>query len=65
MLFRSVGDEPVASREDAEYLLRWIDRLETYIKMRDRIPSAELRAHVDAQFAAAREVYRKIIILDQ
>jgi hypothetical protein len=55
-----VGERPIASREDAEYFLAWIERLSVAVRTRERIPSPELRQHVDAQLEAARAVYAKI-----
>jgi len=57
------GKRPV-SRKDAQYFLQWIDRLETKLKERDRFASAPLKAHVEGQLNAAREVYRKIAASD-
>ncbi|MGH2360464.1 MAG: hypothetical protein ACRDGM_07975, partial [bacterium] len=56
-----VAGKPAASKEDAEYFLKWIDRLEAKLKERDRLPSAALRAHVDGQLNAARAAYAKVI----
>jgi len=50
----------VATRQDALYFLEWIDRLALAVRIRDRIPSAELRAHVESQLDSARAVYRKL-----
>jgi hypothetical protein len=59
-VFVLVGEQPVASRADAEYFLAWIERLSLAVRARERIPSPELRQHVDAQLEAARAVYAKI-----
>ena len=59
-IYVEVVDKPADSREDARYFLKWIDRLALAVRVRDRIPSAELRAHVDAQLDSARDVYRKL-----
>jgi hypothetical protein len=50
---------PIEARKDAQYFLDWIDRLETEVRKRDRIPSRH-KAHVQAQFAGARAVYRRL-----
>ncbi len=52
--------KPWTSREDAEYFLAWIDRLEAQLKARDRVPTPALKAHVEGQLNAAREVYRAL-----
>jgi hypothetical protein len=51
---------PPETRADAQYFLRWIDRLELALRERDRLPSAADRAHVAEQLEAARKVYAKI-----
>ena len=54
-----VGDQPVRSRDAADYALRWIDTLQ---EMADAWPgwrAEKERAHVFAQFDEAREVYRR------
>ena len=53
-VYLSAGSHPVRSRHDAEYFLRWIDRLEAFAKdNRDWNSDAE-RAHVLDQIARAR-----------
>lgn len=59
-VYVSVTDKPASSREDAEYFLKWIDRLSLALRVRDRVPSAQLRQHVESQLEAAREVYSRI-----
>jgi PHD/YefM family antitoxin component YafN of YafNO toxin-antitoxin module len=64
-VYVTVAGKPAASKADAEYFLRWIDRLEAKLNERNRIPSAALRNHVESQLNAAREVYRKTEALDR
>jgi hypothetical protein len=59
-IYVDVADRPAESREDALYFLKWIDRLALAVRLRDRIPSAELRAHVESQLESARDVYRSL-----
>jgi hypothetical protein len=59
-IYVEVSGTPIGSRKDAEYFLQWIERLESKLNARDRIPSAELKARVSAQLNAARSVYRQI-----
>jgi hypothetical protein len=59
-VYVEVAGKPAASREDAEFFLKWIERLSTATRVRDRIPSAALRKHVEDQLEAARGVYAKI-----
>jgi hypothetical protein len=60
-IYVEVAGRPAASREDAEYYLAWIDRLERQLAARDRLPSPAVKAHVARQLEAAREVYREVI----
>jgi TolB protein len=59
-IYVDVGGKPAVSRQDAEYFLQWIDRLERKLKERDRVPSPELKTHVESQLSEARSVYRGI-----
>jgi len=59
-IYLEVAGTSVGSRKDAEYFLQWIDRLESKLNARDRIPSAELKDRVRAELNAARTVYREI-----
>jgi hypothetical protein len=60
-IYVEVAGKRASSRKDAEYFLQWIDRLETKLTQRDRIPSPELKARVESQLNAARSVYRQIV----
>ncbi len=59
-VYVEVGGQRAASQADAEYFLAWLDRLSIFIRQRDRIPSAELKQHVERQLEAARAVYADI-----
>lgn len=59
-IYVEVAGKPTASRGDAEYFLRWIGRLEAKLKERGRVPTPQLKEHVEGQLNAARVVYRKI-----
>jgi hypothetical protein len=54
------GTKP-ASREDAEYFLKWIDRLSLALRLRDRVPNNDLRQHIQTQLDAARAVYLNLV----
>ena len=60
-IYITVAGKPAASTKDAQYFLQWIDRLEAKLNERNRLPSPALRARVESQLKAAREVYRKIV----
>ncbi len=60
-IYVDVGGRPAGSKQDAEYFLKWIDRLALAVRVRDRIPSDKLRNHVEQQLEQARDVYRDII----
>jgi len=40
--------------------LNWIDQLAVMVRTRDRIPTEELRRHVQQQIDQARAVYARI-----
>jgi hypothetical protein len=59
-VYVEVEGRPPDARADAQFFLRWIDRLELALRERDRLPGAADRAHVAAQLEAARKVYARI-----
>lgn len=59
-IYVEVNGRRAASKEDAEYFLAWIDRLSIFLRQRDRIPSADLKQHVERQLEAARAVYVEV-----
>jgi TolB protein len=59
-IYVEVAGKPIASRDDAEYFLKWLDRLALALRLRDRIPSPQLKQHAEAQLEAARQVYLRI-----
>jgi hypothetical protein len=58
-VYLDVLGKPVSARAEAAYFLEWIDRLDTAVQERDRIPSRR-RPHVKAQLDQARAVYRRL-----
>jgi hypothetical protein len=50
----------VAAKSEARFFLAWIDRLHAALRQRDRIPSPELKSHVESQLDAARAIYRRL-----
>lgn len=59
-VYVTIAGRAANARADAEFFLAWIDRLESAVLKRDRIPTDELKTHVADQLNAAREVYRRI-----
>jgi hypothetical protein len=59
-VYVEVAGRPLAARADAQFFLEWINRLETAVRERDRIPTPAEKARVMAQLEAARVVYAKI-----
>jgi TolB protein len=59
-VYVEIADRPPAARADAQFFLEWINRLETALRERNRIPGAAEREHVTDQLEAARAVYAKI-----
>jgi TolB protein len=58
-VYLNVPGKPVSARVDAEYFLKWIDRLASAVEERNRIPGRR-KPLVKAQLDAARVVYRKL-----
>ena len=54
-----VGDQPIRSREDAEYFIQWIDDLITLWDGYEYWRSDREKAHVLGQFREARAVFVK------
>jgi hypothetical protein len=59
-IYVEVAGKPIAARDDAEYFLKWLDRLALALRLRDRIPSPEFKQHAEAQIEAARQVYLRV-----
>lgn len=59
-IYIDIAGSAVRSREDAKFFLAWIDELSVMVRVRDRIPNAELRRHVESQLDEARKVYLRI-----
>jgi hypothetical protein len=53
------GDEPIRSRADAEYFLRWVDDVARQAEANQAWNSDRERRHVLDQFAAARRVFEQ------
>src|SRR3989454_11800541 len=56
-IYVRVGREPVRSREDAEFFVRWIDRLDQAARAHEAWNTSEEREHVLRLLAQARGVY--------
>src|SRR6266480_409581 len=56
-IYVRVGREPVRSREDAEFFVRWIDRLEQAARAHEAWNTPEEREHVLRLLAQTRVVY--------
>jgi len=61
-VYITVPDHPMKNPDDADYFLKWIDRLEAQFRERDRVPTDRARQHVLGQINAARKVYKKLTI---
>jgi hypothetical protein len=57
-IYVEMPGHPPDARADAEYFLAWIDRLESDLRRRDRIPVG--LEHVRSQIEAARAFYRRL-----
>ena len=59
-IYISVDDRPIASREDARYMLRWIERLIDIARLPKRFPTEADRQGVLDTYVRARVVYEGI-----
>ncbi len=53
------GDQPIRSRADAEYFMRWIDDITRQAEQHAGWRSERERKHVMSQFAEARQMFEK------
>jgi hypothetical protein len=53
------GDQPIRSREDAEYFLRWVDDVARQAEADPNWRSDQERRHVLDQFARARRIFEQ------
>jgi hypothetical protein len=59
-IYVEVADKPAQARDDAEFFLKWIDRLDLALRERNRYLTPADKAHVASQLDAARAVYAKL-----
>jgi len=59
-IYLSVDNKPTASRRDAQYMIRWLDRLGEVSNQPQRYHSQQDRAEVQAIYREARQVYEQI-----
>jgi hypothetical protein len=59
-VYVTVDGKPAASKNDAEYMIRWIDRLLEVSKKPDRYQSDNERAETQKIFRQARQIYENI-----
>ena len=58
-IFVYVGGQPIRSKDDAEYFLRWIDEITRQAEAHPGWRSDREKKHVLAQFAQARKVFEQ------
>jgi hypothetical protein len=51
------GSQPIRSREDAEYFIRWIDEITQMAAQHAGWRSEKEKKHVLGQFGEAREIF--------
>ena len=56
-VYVEVAGRPVQCQEDAEYFIRWINRLYEDVRVRNHIPTSR-QQHVEQQIAKALDFYR-------
>jgi hypothetical protein len=55
-----IAGQPVASRQDAEYFVAWIEQMLRVVDARDRFAVIENRREVESLFRRARDEFRKL-----
>ena len=63
-VYITVDGRPTASKKDAEFMMRWLDRLVEVSERPGRYTSDEKRAEVQAIFRRARRIYENIARID-
>jgi hypothetical protein len=58
-VYVDIPGHPIHSPADAEYFIKWIERLRQDIRARNRIPAGH-QVHVEEQFAKALSFYRRL-----
>jgi TolB protein len=58
--YLKVKDKPMDTHAEAEFFLKWLDRLEDDLKRRDQIPRSEWE-HVQTHLLLARNAYRALL----
>ncbi len=58
-VYVEIADKPQTAKADAEYFLKWIDRLEGDLRKRNRMHTGQ--KHIEAQLLQARSVYRALL----
>ena len=61
-VYITVDDKPTASKNDAQYMIRWIDRLLEVSNKPDRYQSDEERSETQEIFKQARHIYENIAL---
>ncbi len=60
-VYLTIDQKPTAFRGDAEYLLRWTQRLDDIAQQLDRFETPEARQQVLATYQRAREAYQRVV----
>jgi hypothetical protein len=55
-----IAGQPLASREDAEFFVNWIEQLLRVVDARNRFASVENRRQVESLFRRAQAEFRKL-----
>ena len=63
-VYVEVAGRPVQCAEDADFFIRWINRLYEDVRVRNRIPAGR-QQHVEEQIAKALEFYRRLASPDR
>jgi hypothetical protein len=59
-VYVKIAGQRIASRQDAEYFIDWIEQMLRVVDARDRFASIENRRHVESLFRRAQNEFRKV-----
>ncbi len=59
-VYIKIAGGPIASRDDAEYFVNWIDQMLRVVDVRNRFASIENRRQVESLFRKAQDEFRKL-----
>jgi hypothetical protein len=60
-IYIEIDGMPIASKKDAEYMIRWVGELEKIANRKGRYPEPEHRQQILETYKSAKSVYEKVV----